>query len=354
MHKGALVEIITVKKIDKQVDIKATGTIVPKQEISIIPQVGGKIVYIAPAFEAGSYFSAGELLLKVEDVDYTLAIERAQAQVAKMEFDLTSVQSKAQVAETEWRRLHPDGEKPANSLVLYVPQIKDAQANLASAKAALEQAKVNLSRTKITAPFNCRVRSEQIAIGQYITPGSKVAVLVGSDTAEVIVPVPLNDLAWLKIPRAGKKTKGSKAVVEIQSGGKNFSWPGHLARSLGEVDQVGKMVRLAVTVPDPYNLHGLASEDRPELALGMFVQVIFKGRRATGVFALPRRVLRENDTVWLMDAEKKLKVVPVDIIRRQYNDILVGKGLKTGDRVILTKLVGAVDGMSLRLPDVSL
>ncbi len=349
VQSGALVQVLTAKLSDRQVDIPVTGTIVPKQEISIIPQVSGKLVYVAPFFEAGAYFSEGEVLFKIEEIDYNLAIERAKAQVAKMDFELISVQSKARVAKKEWQLGHHEGEAPVSDLVLYGPQLKEARANLTSAAAALQQAKVNLSRTRITAPFNCRIRSEQIAIGQYVTPGSKMAVLVGSDEAEVIVPVPLSDLAWLQVPRPGRIKKASMAIVQISSGGLVFNWQGRLARSLAEVDQVGKMVRLAVTVADPYNLKAAAPKDRPELALGMFVQVIFRGRTAMGVISIPRLALRENDTVWLMTSENKLKIVPVQISRREHDEILVKGGLATNDRVVLSKLVGAVDGMSLKL-----
>ena len=348
-RSGALVQVLTVKRTDRQVDIPVTGTIVPKQEISLIPQVSGKLVYVAPLFEAGAYFSAGEVLLKIEDIDYNLAIERAKAQVAKMEFELSSVQSKAKVAKQEWQMGNHASEAPVSSLVLYGPQLKEAQANLTSAVAALQQAKVNLSRTRITAPFNCRIRSEQISIGQYVTPGSKMAVLVSSDEAEAIVPVPLSDLAWLQVPRPGRMKQSSRASVQITSGSQVFNWPGRLARSLGEVDQVGKMVRMAVTVADPYNLKAAAPKDRPELALGMFVQVIFRGRMAKGVIPIPRQALRENDTVWLMTSENKLKIVPVQISRREHDEILVKGGLAANDRVVLSKLVGAVAGMPLKL-----
>jgi RND family efflux transporter MFP subunit len=338
---GTLVQVMVAEKGDWQVDISVTGIIVPKREISVIPQVSGKVVYVAPSFQAGTYFPEGAVLLGIEDIDYTLAIERAKAQVTKMEFELTSIQAKADVAKGEWQRSHPGGPAPANSLVLYVPQLKEAAANLSSAKAALQQAEVNLSRTKITAPFNCRVRSEQVGIGQYLTPGSKAAVLVGADEVEAIVPVPLIDLAWLNVP--------TNAIVQIHSAGQVFSWPGRLTRSLGEVDRVGKMTRLAVTVTDPYNLQLKSPQNRPELALGMFVQVILKGRTAAGVIAVPRQALRENDTLWLMTSENKLKKIQVDISRREQNEILLKGGLMPGDRVVLSKIVGAVEGMSLKL-----
>ncbi len=346
---GVLAQVIVAKRIDQQIDIHATGTISPKQEVSITPQVSGKLVYVAPSFEVGAYFAEGDLLLQVEDTDYRLAIKQAEAQVAKMEFGVSAVQSKSQVARDDWRRLHPDGENPTNPLVLYAPQLKDAQASLASAQAVLLQARVNLSRTRITAPFNCRVRDEKVAIGQYLKSGGGVAVLVGSTLAEAIVPIPLADLAWLRVPKPGMSEEASKAVVQVHSAGRIFSWSGQVDRSLGEVDKVGNMIRLAVTVQDPYNLSNAAPQDRPGLAIGMFVRVIFKGRTAKGVISVPVQALRENDTLWLMMPDNTLKIVPVKIRRREPNMVLIEGGLQPGDRVVVSGLSGVVDGMLLKL-----
>lgn len=349
VKSGTLVRILAVKQSDRQVDIAVTGTIAAREEISVIPQVSGKLVYVAPSFKTGAYFAAGEMLLKIAGIDYTLAIERAKAQVAKMEFALSAMQSRAKVAKDEWLRGHHRGELPGSDLVLYGPQLKEARANLTAARAVLHQAKINLARTRIIAPFNCRVRSEQIGLGQYVTTGSKMAVLTGSDEVEALAPVSMADLAWLRIPRAGSKKDAPRAIIQINSNGRVFSWSGRLARSLGEVNRVGKMVRLAVTVDDPYNLKATAPKDRPELALGMFVRIRIRGGTACGVITLPRSAMRGNNTVWLMTSDNKLKIVPVRVIRRERDEILIKGGIAANDRVVLTKIAGAINGMNLKL-----
>ncbi|HFQ80445.1 MAG TPA: efflux RND transporter periplasmic adaptor subunit [Desulfobacterales bacterium] len=347
----ALVKIIKIKRENRRVLIRETGIIHPRREVNISPQVSGRVVYTAPNLLAGYYFKKGDILFRIEAVDYKLAISRAQAEVAKMEYELAATRSKAQVARLEWLRQHKGRPLPTDSLALYGPQLKNSRAALLSAQAALKQAEINLRRTTITAPFNCRVKDEQIALGQYLQTNSKAATLIGTDYAEAVVPVPLSDLAWLRLPRNWRaRRQGSRAEVRIRDGGRLISWPGRLIRSLSEVDQTGSMPRLIVEIPDPFNLLNPKS-GRPALTMGMFADIIFKGKTAVGVYPIPVGALRDNNTVWLMNKEDKLRIIPVRISRRNRNEILISGGLKENERLIISNLAGAVDGMPLRLED---
>ncbi len=345
----SLVKIIKIKKENRRVLIRETGTITFRRQVTISPQVSGRVAYSAPNFLAGYYFKKNAVLIRLEAVDYKLAIHQAQAQVAKMQYELAATESKAKVARFEWQRRHKDRSLTPDSLALYGPQLKNARAALISARAALRQAEINLRRTTITAPFNCRVQNEQAAVGQYLQVTSKAATLIGTDYAEAVVPVPLTDLAWLRLPRRwAQRKQGSRAEIQIKDGGRLVSWPGRLVRSLSTVEQTGSMPRLIVEIPDPFNLLSHQAH-RPALAMGMFVDIIFQGKMAAGVYPIPVAALRDNNTVWLMDNKDKLRVTPVIISRRNRNEVLVSKGLRENERLIITNLAGAVDGMPLRL-----
>ena len=348
VYRGALVEFIVAEKTSRQVTINSTGTVQPRQEVTISPQVNGNITAISPGFIAGGFFKKGALLFEVETIDYELALEQARAALAKREFELSSVESKARIAGQEWGRLKKDQEAPANSLVLYEPQLKDAKANLASARAALKQAELNLARTKVTAPFNCVVRSENVDKGQYVRSGNGVAVVSGTDTAEVIVPVDLNDLQWLQVPSPGRKKGSSPATINLNGGSKSYSWPGEIDRLLAEVDSQGRMARLVVSINDPYLLKKKDRQDQPAMAIGSFVDVIFEGKEMQNVFALPRQALRDNNTVWLMTPENQLIIKNIKTVRLERDEVFVSEGIETGDRIIQTNLTGAANGMKLR------
>jgi len=346
-NPGALVETLTVERGERRVQVHGTGTVQPRREVELAPQVGGRVVETAPDLVEGGFFREGDLLFRIEDADYRLAVERASAALAKAEYDLATVQGQARVARAEWDRLQlGDGEKP-NPLVLYEPQLKNARAALLSARAALEQARLDLERTTVRAPFDGILRSESVDVGQYLRAGNPVAVLAGTDRAEIVVPLPLEEMGWVDIPRPGGRGEGSPAMVKLTTGGRTHEWPGRIVRSLGDVDPEGRMARVVVAVVDPYGLRGDAGEGKPALALGTFVEVALLGETLEDVAVLPASVLRDGEQVWVMN-DSHLKFRPVHVVRLARDELIVGEGLRTGERVVLTNVAGAAEGMKLR------
>lgn len=343
---GVLVELLSVVPEKRQTKILGTGTVQSKQEISVIPQVKGLINYMAPQFVAGGFFKKGELMFAIEPIDYELAVERAKASLAKAELELASIEGKAKIARLEWEQLKNDDSEP-NPLVLNEPQLKDAISNRDAAFASLKQAEIDLARTEVKAPFNCRIRSKQVDIGQYVKDGNSVATIAGTDTAEIIVPLPLADMAWLDIPNQDNEKNGSKVIVSFDIADSTYSWPGRLVRSLGEVDPQGRMARIVVAVDKPYGrLNG--NPDKPDLATGMFVNVEMYGKILLNVFAVPRNAVREFSTVWIMDESRKLQIRKVKVVREERSEVLITDGLHAGDQLVLTNLAGAANGMLLR------
>ncbi len=343
---GALVELLVATPRDLLVAVEGTGTVQSSQEVAVTPQVSGMVDFVAPRFVAGGFFAKGELLFSIEAADYALAVERARAAVAQAEVALATARGREKIARLEWEQLRNDAAE-ANPLVLHEPQRKEAEAALASARAALRQAELDLGRTRLAAPFNCRVRNESIEVGQYLKSGTSYAELAGTDIAEIVVPLPLSDLAWLQVPRAGENRAGSAATVLLTVAGREYSWPGQVVRSLGEVDSQGRMQRVVVAVARPYARPD-GEPNRPALLPNTFVRVRLSGAPLDAAFAIPRSALREGDTVWLMDKENTLRIRPVEVLRLEKQQVLVGKGLQTGDRLVLTYLSGAAEGMRLR------
>jgi RND family efflux transporter MFP subunit len=232
--------------------------------------------------------------------------------------------------------------------VVFEPQMKSAEAQSAAARAAVEQAELNLRRTRLNAPFNCYVRAENVEIGQYVKSGSNVATVAGTDEIEIIVPLPLEELNWIRIPGQNGAGEVSSVDILLELGKQVYSWEGRVRRLLGDVDPKSRMAALVVTVADPFGTLGKRPSSGPQLAPGTFVQVLIKGKRLENVVVVPRLAVHDDDTVWLVDGQDKLLIRHVEIVRREREDVLVTSGLKSGDRVILTNLSGAADGMLLR------
>lgn len=348
MHPGVLVRYLRAVPSSETLLVRGSGTVRPQRESAVTPQVSGRLASISPQLVAGGFFGEGDVLFEIERVDYELALENAKAARAKAELELAHQESNARVARAEWERLEMEAGAEPNPLVLYEPQLKQARAALETADTAIRKAELDLERTSVTAPYHCRVLSEELELGQLVRSGTAVARLAGTETAEIIVPVSLEEAGLLSVPRAGSDTAGSPVVVELSVGGEVHRWQGRIDRSLGEVDPRGRLTRLVVAVNDPFGLDTGGPGGRPDLEFGLYVNVTAEGGTLDGVFRVPRLALQNGDAVWTADSDDLLALRSVAVVHRYEEYVLVGDGLREGDRIIVTPVEGAAPGMKLR------
>ncbi len=342
---GVLVDVLELQAKPHQIKVYATGTVAAEQEISLVPEVSGKVTWLSPRLVSGGLFQAGESLLKIEVSDYQLAAEKARAEIARAEVALRTEQERAQVALQEWARIDlPDKGQPG-PLVARELQLQQERANLAAAQANLKQAQLNLQRTEIKAPFNGRIRQEQVDLGQYLRAGSSIGMLSGTDRAEIHVPLPVDELRWLQIPIAGSAGTGSAAIISL-AGNPGHAWPGKISRSLGEIDPGSRMATGVITVDDPYRLR--SDDNSPILHNGQFVEIELLGQQLEEIFRIPRSALRTGQQIWIADAENRLQLRPVKLLRREQQQLLLESGVENGDKLVLTTVSGAAEGLLLR------
>lgn len=342
MHQGLLVDIAELQATDHQTTIFATGTVQAEQEIELVPQVSGKVVWVSPNLVAGGFFRKGDLLLRVEANDYQLAVEKANAEIAQAQLSLATEKERARIALTEWNRVDmPDKESPG-PLVTREIQLQQEEARLAAARANVKQAELNLQRTELRAPFNGRIRTEQVGIGQFLNGGASIATLAGTDRAEIHIPVATTELTWLN----GIKNGTAVPANIYLPGQSQQQWQGELVRTSGEVDSTNRLTTLIVALDDPYRLKG--SNSSAILQNGQFVNVELQGRVLHNVFKISRKALRSNNTIWLVDNNNRLTIKPVQIIRREQDSIIIKPDVINGDRLILSALSGVADGTLLR------
>ena len=343
-EEGLLVDILTLQAGPQQVTVQGTGTVQPAREIQLVPQVSGKVTWISPRLVNGGFFRTGETLLKIDDSDYRLAVDKARADIASAEVSLATEQERAKVARAEWERINlPDKGRPG-PLVTREIQVRQQQANLEAARANLRQAELNLQRTTLKAPFAARIRAEQVDLGQYLRAGTSIATLAGTERAEIHVPLPAAELQWLKLPDS-QNGAGTVATITLP-GDSTRGWKGRIVRTAGEISADSRMATVVVSVRDPYNLQ--AEGNSAELPHGQFVDVILYGPRLDNAVSIPRRALRPDSIVWIADEHDRLWLQQVEILRREKDQVLIEEGLAPGDRVVLTTISGAANGMLLR------
>ncbi len=341
-----LVRVMQVQPDDLRLTVTAEGTVLPRTETNLAAQVAAQVVSVAPSFEVGGFFKRGEILVSLDARDFEVAVERTKAQVAVARLRLVQEEAEARVAAEEWQEL---GNAEANALVLREPQLAEARAALAAAEAELKKANLDLERTRIQAPFSGRVRSKQADIGQYLTPGQTVATIHAIDYAEVRLPVPDHQLASLDLPltyRDRAAPPGPDVTLSAQLRGKRHSWPARIVRTEGEIDAKSRMHYLVARVEDPYGRSD--GGERPPLVVGLYVQAEIAGREAPGAIVVPRSAVRDDGRVLIVDDESRLRFRAVEILRRQAESVILAGGLAAGERVCISPLDVAVDGMEVR------
>lgn len=342
VDRGTLVDVQQIVAKNIPLRIQATGTVQPRQQLRLSPQVSGKVVSLHPQLRIGGHINAGELLLSIDQRDFILVQNKAQNILSSAQLNLEQVTNQAEVAKSEW--LSINGDMPLPPLAAYTPQLKQAQATVKAAESDVELAELNLNRTKLYAPYDCRVGSENVDLGQNLMAGAEIALLIGTKQAEVITPIPINELPWIKTKHTtDDRLNQSTATVSITTMGKKFTWPATFDRTLANVDDHGRMSRIVVTVDNPYSTH----EQLP-LQMGMFVDVELEGITLKQVFTLPRSALRDESTLWLVDKQQRLQIKSITVIRKENQRVLV-TGLSADDYVITSAISGAANGMKLRI-----
>ncbi|MCH9649145.1 MAG: efflux RND transporter periplasmic adaptor subunit [Deltaproteobacteria bacterium] len=352
-----LVRTVTVEPKRLALTVESQGTVQPSTEASLVVEVPGKVVWVSPSFAAGGFFRAGEPLVRLDRRDFELAVVRAQAEVSRSNVRLSQIEAEAALAKAEWQEL---GEgRVASPLVLRLPQVEEAKAVVQAAEASLQVAKLNLERTTIRSPYAGRVRIKQADLGQYLAPGQPVGGIYGVDYAEVRLPVPNAQLAYLELPLAYRDEGGSEPgpVVELSTvfAGRTHHWQGRIVRTEGEIDPQSRLVNLVARVDDPYGRG--QDELRPPLAVGLFVEAEIQGMTLNDVTTLPRSALlstalpnsaNNEYRVLVLDREDRLRFRSVEVLRRSGSEVLVSGGLSRGERVCISTLEAPVDGMVVR------
>jgi len=344
-----LVRAIEVELRDLTLTVKSQGTVSPRTESVLLPEVAGRVIEVSPSFVSGGFFEEGELLLRIDPHDYRQALVQARAAVAQAELRLASERAEADVARREWEELGQGGDPPP--LTVREPQLAEAEAALAAARAAVVNAERNLERTEIRAPYDGRVRQKQADLGQYVSPGSPLGTIYAVDYAEIRLPLPDEDLAFLDLPLVYRgeaaTSRGPEVELSATFAGKTHHWRGRIVRTEGEIDPRSRMVHAVARVKDPYGRGN--DPDRPPLAVGLYVEAAIRGRRVENVALLPRSALREDGRLLVLTDDDRLAFREIEILRRTREEIVVSSGLADGERVCLTNLTAVTDGMKVRV-----
>jgi RND family efflux transporter MFP subunit len=325
--------------------LSSDGSVAPRTQITLVPEVAGRIVEVSPQFRAGAFFEADEVLARIDDRNYALAVTSAEAAVAQAQAALELELAEAEVVAGDWKALG----REAPPLGLREPQIAAARADLAAAKAQLERARVYLQRTVLRAPYAGRVLSISADRGQFVNAGTAVATIYSVETAEVRLPLSSRELAYVDLPGRYRGENGGSPPVTLTAeiGARTYQWDARLVRSEGAIDSASRRLFVIAEVDDPYARVGDTAQ-RPPLRVGQFVEARIEGQTLSDVFVLPRRALRGADEVLVVTSESTLQRRNVHVAWLTDDEAVIDEGLASGEVVATTPLAVVADGTLVR------
>lgn len=345
-----LAQVIRLEPQTLKLNIRSQGVVVPRTEIDLVPEVAGQVTRLHPSLVAGGFFEAGDILITIDPRDYDYAIAQALARIAEGERQVMLEEAQAEQARNEWNSL---GEGEPSPLTLREPQLAEARAKLKAGRADLTRARLQRSRCEWRAPFAGRVRNRNIGLGQYVQPGEKLARLYAIDVVQVRLPLATDQFAYLDLlldHRNGKPETGPKVTLSAEFAGALHQWEGRIVRTEGALDEETGLLHAVAEVRDPY----ASQADQPPLMPGLFVKAEIEGREQSDVFVLPSTAVNAAQEALWIDAEDRLHIRRLDILRSEADRILVRGGVNAGDRVVISGIEIPVEGMKVRTETVTL
>ncbi|MGY8815930.1 MAG: efflux RND transporter periplasmic adaptor subunit [Gammaproteobacteria bacterium] len=320
------VETALVTPQNYRITFETTGVVQARNEINVVPQVSGRVIAVNGTFFAGGAFKKGEVLFEIEPRDFQLDVMRLDAEVARASTALEIEIAESNAAISEWKQLN--GEMVAPDLVARIPQMAEVRANLQSAQAQLENLKLDLERTRFLLPFDGRVLSSDIAIGQYVMAGQGYAKVFDISSLEIRASLVDRQLDWLM------QTADPAIHISATYLGSQREYQGKLIRTASSLD-VG--TRFATVY---FGFH-----DRVEdLLPGVFSEVKIKGSELPGITLLPSSALQAQNIVWRVTPENTLIRWEPEIIY-QNDDYIAAKGLNETAAIVTSRISGATNGM---------
>jgi RND family efflux transporter MFP subunit len=346
VYAPPLVRVFSAETSTVQLTVAARGSVVPRTESDLVAEVAGRIIWVSPSLASGGFLETGEVLIRIDPVDYEIALTRAEAA-------LTRAASERELARAKLGRqttLADRGVESSAALEGAINAEHVAEAMHSDAEARVQQARRDLARTEVRSPFAGRVREKHVDVGQFVGRGAPVARIYAVDYAEVRLPIADSELAFVDLPIAYRG--GSKAadlpdvLLRSRFAGREHTWRGQIVRTEGELDPKTRMIHAVARVRDPYGRGD--DPDRPPLSVGLFVEAEILGKRVDDVVVIPREALHGGDQVAIVDDEGRLHLRPVEILKRNRETVVLRSGIEAGERICTSPLGISIEGMQVQ------
>ena len=337
---GPLVETVPVRAVER-LTVAQTGFVRPGARLTLSAEVSGRVARVADDFRVGRRIAKGDVVVELERARFEADLRAAEARLAGARARRDSASSNV----GRQRQLDDEGFAVDQRLEEVETSLASAEAEAELAASELELARIALDDTRIRAPYDALVSARDVSLGQIVSPGTGVGELVMAERAEIRIGLLPRQRALLG-PEAGLV---GRPVDVFPVGSARRVATGRISAVDPVLDPVARTLGIVVDVDDPFA--------DGALKVGELVEVVVpvpNGGRT--VFEVPARALKGADRLWVVERGAaganggELRAVDPDIVRRDGASVqLASDGLEAGDRVLVTDIAAAVEGLAVRL-----
>ncbi|MBU2870378.1 efflux RND transporter periplasmic adaptor subunit [Colwellia sp. E2M01] len=343
--KAAQMTVETMKLNPKPypIVVESFGTVEPRTQSVLYPQVSGQIIKVSKQFRAGGFFEKGDVLVQLDDRDLRAEVNIAKASLMSANQALQEEDARVKQAKTDWQRLGK-GEAPS-SLVLREPQYEAAKAQVLSAQALLDKAELALERTKIIAPYAGRILQKYVDIGQVISSSTQLADIFSVDYLEVRLPIKNKDLPLMVLPEEYRNTQ-EDSVKEYDSMPSNVvltsnlmgnqAWEGHIVRTESAIDELSQQLYVVAQIIRPFDKKQNTNTGA-QIKIGQYVTAKIKGRTVENTLVIPSSAIYQGSYVYIVENNLLMRK-DIKLGWQNGTESIVTEGLKAGDELVLTSL----------------
>ncbi len=353
------VQVQKLTRDDMAITISSYGTIKPRTQSRLLPQVSGQIINISPKFRAGGFFEQGDVLVQIDKRDLVAEVKISQSNLFSAKQRLSEEQARVEQAKLDWQRLGNSAQAP--DLVLRKPQLMAAEADVYSAQAGLVKAELALERSEIVAPYTGRILSKSVDVGQVVSVGTELAEIYAVDYVEIRLPLKNKDLPYMVLPESSRyedENVHQQPTVTIYSDlVARQSWQGKVVRTEGAFDAESQQLFVVAQIDDPY---GKNDDGNLPLKIGQYVSAKIQGKIIKQALAIPNRAIYQGSYVYVVE-DNILKRKNITIAWQNDDVAVIKSGLEANEMLVLTPLgqvtsgtivnISSIDGKFVEIDD---
>lgn len=410
LNQGVLIETVQVGTYNKPVNVSVDGEATTYRVVEVGAEVAGQIEYKSDKSRSGHFVKKGELLFKIDNENYQIAVDSQKAQLAQIDEEIRSLnvdldnlstlillaEEDLQVqqeyltrtqklfennatTETELDNAETKELASRNALQKLKNELSSKQqlqrteaARLKVAEVALRRAQADLDRCTVVASITGRIVDDNIEEGNFVAAGQLLTKITDASLMEIRCQLQPSEVAWIweqqivqqsRITARNPKNDDPIDLIPVpcevvfEFGGIETIWEGVLTRFAGTgVSRETRTFPARVLVKEPQKTRtqtksgAAVSISPPTLLSGMFVEVRIPVTPAQPLLSLPVEAIRPGGKVWLAGQESKLRIVDVTVARVVDGQSLIRPTTKLseGDKVIFSPISAVIEGMPIR------